>query len=162
MQKIFFFRTDIALQKLLNSTNDPSRLFTITIPPNITIMPLIHVSGSGRAVPSNCDMPTEVPSTTEPSTARSPTTEPSTDRSPTTEPLGVTCPPPVSIQDQLELKDREIIGVGIGLLLGGIIIGSLLTLLVLCICRCVCHRGSYGVNKGVKYEKHNDEIDFAS
>ncbi len=158
------FHTDMALQMLLNGTNDPTRPFTITIPPNITVTPYIHRSGQGRAVPSNCDMPTKSPATTDPSTDRSSTAPPTkapgtTDRSSTAPP--VTCPPPVNIQDQLQLKDREIYGIGIGLFFGGLIIGSLLTLLVLCICRCACGgRGSYGVNKNVQYKKHNDDITF--
>ncbi len=135
---LFFCYADMALQMLLNSSNDPTTSFTITIPPNVIVTPLIHRTGSGRAVPSNCDMPTEAPS---------PTTSP-------------TCPPPVNIQEQLRLKDREIIGIGIGLLFGGMIIGSLITLLVLCVCRCVCRRRSYGMNRSVQYKKHDDDIAF--
>ncbi len=129
----------MAIKALIKGTSDPLRPFTITIPPNVTVTPSIHIIGQGRAVPSNCDMPTQAPDTTIPAT------------------------PPNNIQDQLLLKDREIIGIAIGLFFGGMVIGFLLTLLVICICRCVCgvgRGGSYKVGRNVQYKKHNDDVAF--
>ena len=142
-----------ALQMLIDGTNSTTNPFTIIFPPNITVSPTIHAFGQGRGNPSNCDMPTPA---TCPTNAPTP---PPTTASTTCSTASIN-----DLQNQLQLKDREVIGIAIGLLFGGILIGAILMLLIICICRCVCKggRGSYRIGKNVQYQKHSDDVAFAT
>ena len=129
--------------------------FRIQITANTSVTPSIHVAGQGRGVPNNntCDTPTTPPATAPPTTTP-PATDPPTTRCNTTDDT-------TYLQKQLQLKDREIIGIAIGLLFGGMLLGAIVTLLAICICRCACRgggKGGYDIKNRVKYEKQENSV----
>ena len=81
-------------------------------------------------------------------------------------PPSITCTCPTDdmedLQRQLQLKNNELVGIAVGLLFVGILIGTLFSVLVVCVYRCVCVRGGYKFGKGVKYQKQTDEVAFAT